>query len=80
MLAPFVTRPVDRVYVPPVGRLGQRSGRPLDRCRPPDRIVCRTKGLRSCGPGLIDDGLTICGSCGLSGDWLFKLDHPERNG
>jgi hypothetical protein len=26
-----------------------------------------------------DDGLSVCGSCGLSGDWLFKLDHPERH-
>lgn len=25
------------------------------------------------------DGLTACGACGMSGDWLFKLDHSERN-
>jgi hypothetical protein len=25
------------------------------------------------------DDYMVCGSCGLSGDWLFKLDHPERN-
>jgi hypothetical protein len=25
------------------------------------------------------DGLSACGASGLSGDWLFKLDHSERN-
>lgn len=25
------------------------------------------------------DGFTVCEFCGMSGDWLFKLDHPERN-
>jgi hypothetical protein len=27
-----------------------------------------------------DDGLRVCGSYGLFGDWQFKVDHRERNG
>jgi hypothetical protein len=29
--------------------------------------------------GINRDGLTACGARGISGDWLFKLDHSERN-
>jgi hypothetical protein len=29
--------------------------------------------------GIDRDGLTACGASGLSGDWLFKLEHSERN-
>ena len=24
-------------------------------------------------------GITVCGACGTSGEWLFPFDHPERN-
>ncbi len=25
------------------------------------------------------DAYNVCGLCGLTEDWLFKMEHPERN-
>jgi hypothetical protein len=29
--------------------------------------------------GIDPKRLAVCEFCEMSGDWLFKLDHPERN-
>jgi hypothetical protein len=29
--------------------------------------------------GIDHNRLSFCEFCGMSGDWLFKLEHPDRN-